>query len=312
MQGFSLSFQGYEGDLRKRQDEVRAKLLELIHYERTPSGKINVEISSEDELDGLKKRRYLVTRGEWEPQPIYEIFAPGRENGITLVTLHGHGDDPFTGIYDYVYGFARRGYRVVMPILYGKMERETKNLKPDWRDICREWSIEADALGVTLLAARLYDAHLAYDLSLELAGVDPKRIGCAGLSMGGELSLYLTATEPGIRACVSAGYLSTFAIFLLKMGGCQCYSICDWPRYFEMSDIAACVAPRPLQIQKGIDDPCFDPEDVEKAFRCLHDVYCRFGVPEACEYRTYSGSHCLNQDLADSWLRRHLNLKTRA
>jgi len=286
--------------------EIRQKLMELISYHRTPSGPLHLEKSSEDEREGLVRRRHLVSKGKWEPQPIYEILPAKRANGITLIALHGHGDDPFSGIYDYVYGLGRRGYRVVMPILFGCMERETKGMKPDWKNICREWSIEADALGTSLLGARLYDARLAYELSLQLGGVDPSRIGSVGLSMGGELSLYLAAVEPSIGACVSAGFFSSFSSLLLALRNCQCYSIRDWPRYFDMADIAACVAPRPLQIQKGMDDPCLDAADAEKAFAQLREVYSRFGAEELCHYETYPGGHCLNQDLADRWFRDHL------
>jgi len=306
MHELSLSFRGHQGDHRQRRTEVLAKLLELIGYGRVPSGAVTADLSSEEVVSGLRRRRYLVTKGSWDPQPIYEVLPPHGHNGATIVALHGHGNDPFSGIYDYVYGLARRGYRVVMPILFGTMERETKGLKPDWRDICREWSIEADVLGISLLGARLFDARLAYDLCLRLEGVDPGRIGCAGLSMGGELSLYLAAVEPGIRACVSAGFLSTFQSLLLRKRNCQCYSIRDWPRYFDMPDVAACIAPRPLQIQKGQDDGCFEASDVENAFKHLQSVYERLGVTRACEYRTYPGGHILNQDSADEWFSKHL------
>ncbi len=306
MHQFSLSFRGYTGDYDARRRQVLAKFLELIGYDRTPSGEVDLSLESKDMVDGLRRRRYLASRGDWDPQPIYEIMASGVGNGATIVALHGHGSDPFSGIYDYVYGFARRGYRVVMPILFGTMERETKGLKPDWRNMCREWSIEADCLGVSVLGARLYDARLAYDACMTLEGVDPNKIGCAGLSMGGELSLYLAALEPGIAACVSAGFLSTFESLLLRMRNCQCYSIRDWPRYFDMPDIAACIAPGPLQIQKGEDDPCFDAADVAQACAQVRSVYDSLGATRAFEYRTYPGGHILNQDLADEWFKRHL------
>jgi len=306
MHEFCLSFEGYKGDHEQRRLKVLGRFLGLIGYDRAPSGPIKTNLSSQDEVGELTRRRYLVRKGDWDPQPIYEVLPSAGDNGATILALHGHGNDPFSGIYDYVYGLARRGYRVVMPILFGTMERETKGLKPDWRDICREWSIEADVLGISLLGARLHDARLAYDLCKSLEGVDPDRIGCAGLSMGGELSLYLAAVEPGIRACVSAGFLSSFQSLLLRKRNCQCYSIRGWPAYFDMPDIAACIAPRPLQIQKVQDDGCFEAPDVESAFEHLQSVYDRLGAARVCEYRTSPGGHILNQDLADAWFRKHL------
>jgi len=306
MYQFSLSFKGFDGDLEKRQDEIRSKFLELIHYDRTPGGKLVVEKIEETEIDGLPARRYFVRKSQWDPQPVYEIPPATTPNGLTVLAFHGHGTKPFSGIYDYIPGLARRGYRVLIPILFGTMERETKGMKPDLKNMCREWEIEAHVLGPSLLGVRLYDASLSLALAMELDGVDRERIGCMGLSMGGELAIYLPAIEQRIRAIVSAGFLSTFPNFMLKIRGCQCYSIRDWPAYFDMPDIASCIAPRPLQIQKGLEDPCFDHQDVGRAFTHLKEVYQQFGVEGNTEYRSYPGKHCLNLDLADAWLREHL------
>jgi fermentation-respiration switch protein FrsA (DUF1100 family) len=296
------------GDLAGWQQKVRARLLELIDYDRTPHrAGIDIVDTASTEIDGTRQVRHLVQPGAWAPQPIYVLTpAKGALNGVTLITLHGHGNDPFAGIYTYVRELARRGYRVVMPILYGKMERETKGLRYDPRAVCASWSIDADALGTSLLGARLFDATLAYRLARQVPGVDRQRIACLGLSMGGELSLYLAAVEPQIRACVSAGFLSTFGSLLLERGNCQCYSIRDWPRYFDMPDIAGCIAPRPLQVQKGESDPCFDAQDVADAFSAVQRVYAAFGRPQAAQYVTYPGGHCLNVDLALAFLQAHL------
>lgn len=302
---FSLKFHTRNSrDLSSWQEKVRSQLLEVIDYHRTPhDAEPKIIDAASSEIEGTHQVRYLIKPGSWEPQPIYALTpANGRLNGVTLVTFHGHGDDPFGGIYTYVREFARRGYRVVMPVLYGKMERESKGLRYDPRAVCASWSIDADALGTSLLGARLFDGVLAYRLARQLPGVDRERIACVGLSMGGELSLYLAAIEPAIRVCVSAGFLSTFRSLLLERGNCQCYSIRDWPRYFDMPDIAGCIAPRPLQIQKGESDPCFDSQDVANAFAQVQRVYAAFRKQENAQYITYPGGHCLNVDKAQAFL----------
>jgi dienelactone hydrolase len=306
---FSLGFHAGRGsDLVSWQEEVRSQLLELICYHRTPyDAELKIVDVESSEIEDTHQVRYLVKPGSWEPQPVYVLTPVNRKlNGVTLITFHGHGDDPFGSIYTYVRELARRGYRVVMPILYGKMERETKGLNYDPRAVCASWSIDADTLGTSLLGARLFDGVLAYRLAGQLSGVDRERIACIGLSMGGELSLYLAAIEPDIRACVSAGFLSTFRSLLLERGNCQCYSIRDWPRYFDMPDIVGCIAPRPLQIQKGESDPCFDSQDVANAFDAVQQIYDVCSQPENAQYVTYPGGHCLNVDEAEAFLMAHL------
>lgn len=306
---FALGFRTeHRGDLAGWQGKVRSRLLELIDYHRTPhDAEPEIVDATSSEIEGTHQVRYLVKPGSWEPQPIYALTpASGMLNGVTLITFHGHGDDPFSGIYTYVRELARRGYRVVMPILYGKMERETRGLRYDPRAVCASWSVDADALGTSLLGARLFDGVLAYQLAMQLPGVDRGRVACVGLSMGGELSLYLAAIQPDIKVCVSAGFLSTFRSLLLERGNCQCYSIRDWPRYFDMPDIAGCIAPRPLQIQKGESDPCFDPQDVANAFVSVQQIYGAYGQPENVQYVTYPGGHCLHVDRAEAFLMAHL------
>ena len=306
---FLLQFRpAYATDLVGWQEKVRSKLLDLIAYDRTfHDATLQILSSESGEVEGTLQTRYVAQSGSWQPQPIYALVpASGRLNGVTLVTFHGHGDDPFTGIYAYVRELARRGYRVVMPILYGKMERETKQMPYDPRTVCASWSIDADTLGTTLLGIRLFDGVLAYRLAEQLPGVDRERIASIGLSMGGELSLYLAAIETGIRVCVSAGFLSTFGSLLLERGNCQCYSIRDWPRYFDMPDIVGCIAPRPLQVQKGENDPCFDAQDVADAFGQVQRIYAAVGQPQRAEYVTYPGDHCLHVDHAQAFLRANL------
>ena len=53
---------------------------------------------------------------------------------------------------------------------------------------------------------------------------------------------------------------------------------------YDLPDIAGCVAPRPLQ--KGVDDPFFDPADVERAFAHLQRSYDTARAPRNVEYMT--------------------------
>jgi len=311
---FACGFErAYKGDFGAWQDALRSKLLEVLRFDRTPKGSLRIVETSVRQNQGLEERRHLVEVPPWAPQPIYEIEPQGRINGVTVLAFHGHGSpDHFsrTGLYYYVHEFARRGYRVIMPILFGVMEREARGMpyasELDAKAVCASWSIEADALGTSLIGARLFDASLAYRFARELAGVDGERIAGAGLSMGAQVALYLAAVEPGVRCTVCAGFFSSFRSLLLEMRNCQCYSIVGWPQLFDMPDIAGCVAPRPLQIQKGTEDGALDPADVDRAFLKLRQIYEASGAGRNVDYVTYPGGHILNVDKAEEWFRRHL------
>jgi len=307
-----LSFANCQMDLEKWQTQVRSKLLELTYFDDIPKESWELTETTEKEVNGVLRRRHLVRYGDWEPQPIYESLpVSGKLNGITMVAFHGHGDETFCEFYNYLTELPRRGYRFITPILFGHMERQTLPLGKCFpTEYCREWMLDADKLGVSLLAMRLLDSRLAYEFALSLSEVNPEKIGCIGLSMGGELAMYLAAIEPGIKFSISAGFLSTFEGFLMgKYGGkrgCHCYSIRSWPKWFEMPDIVGCIAPRPLLALKGRTDPCFSTEDVEEAVRQVGKIYEACDASENFQYQTYPGEHCLNEDIADEWLRRFL------
>lgn len=299
-----LSFANRTTDPITWQQYVRAKLFELTQSDHIPQAYWRVLEVTESEVRGVLRRRHLIQYGSWPPQPIYELLPAGGElNGRTLIAFHGHGHEPFGGIYVYLDELPQRGYRCVMPILFGTMERQTLGLgrKPP-TELCREWLIEADRFGVSLLGLRLFEGWLAYQFALSLPGVDPRRIGSVGLSMGGQLALYLAAIEPAMRNCVCAGFLCTFDGLLIRKRNCHCYSIRDWPSWFDMPDIAGCVAPRPLLTLKGEDDACFFADDVQEAADRVAEVYRAFGPVQNFCYATYPGKHCMNVDMADQWL----------
>jgi len=213
-------------------------------------------------------------------------------------------------IYDYLHELPHRGYRCVTPILFGTMERQTHSPgNSGATDHCRDWLIKADKLGATLLALRLLDARLALGVARQTEGFDPERVASLGLSMGGELSLYLAAVEPEIRCCVCAGFFSTFEGLLMEKRNCHCYSIRDWPRWFDMPDLAGRIAPRPVLIQNGRDDPWIGSKDAAKAVRRLREIYKAFDAEEKVDYQTYPGEHCLHTELADAWLQQQFKVE---
>ena len=63
--------------------------------------------------------------------------------------------------------------------------------------------------GRLLMGERLWDCRRAVDWFTSHPRVDAARIGCAGLSLGGEMAMWLGAMDLRIAAEVSAGFLTT-------------------------------------------------------------------------------------------------------
>ena len=101
----------------------------------------------------------------------------------------------------------------------------------------------------TLMGERLWDLIRVVDLAAAQPEVDPQRIGCGGLSLGGEMAMWLAALDPRVAATVSSGFLTTMDN--MRQGHCTCWDFPGLQRRFEFADIYSLIAPRPLQCQNG-------------------------------------------------------------
>lgn len=103
------------------------------------------------------------------------------------------------------------------------------------------------------MGERLWDVIRCVDYLQSLSAVDSHRIGCAGLSLGGEMAMWLGAMDERIMATVSAGFLTTMDH--MEQGHCLCWKFDGLRELVDFADIYALMAPRPLQCQNGLLEP---------------------------------------------------------
>ena len=149
----------------------------------------------------------------------------------------------------------------------------------------------AGVLGTSIAGAVLADDLVALQVLSEQTGVDPQRLGCFGLSGGGNRSALLAALDPRIKARVVTGMMATFNSmmplyldqhsWLLNSPGLA--QLGEWPEH------AAAEARRPLLIQYGEADEPF-------RFRAsvMHTRCCRLSIgiqAPTVDRSTTSGMH---------------------
>ena len=93
----------------------------------------------------------------------------------------------------------------------------------------------------------LWDDIRTLDYLASRPEVDPNRIGCVGLSVGGYRSFMLAALDPRIKVAVDVCWMTTFARQIERHGiytmGLT-FVIPGMYRYFDMPELSAAVAPR--------------------------------------------------------------------
>jgi hypothetical protein len=121
--------------------------------------------------------------------------------------------------------------------------------------------------------------------------VDGKRIGCAGLSLGGEMAMWLAAMDERIAACVSAGFLTVMD--QMEHNHCMCWKFDGLRELVDFADIYSLIAPRPLQCQNGLLEPpgMFVVPLARQALKEIRLIYSDLGKPENVTLAVHDGEH---------------------
>lgn len=245
---------------------------------------------------------------------------------VIAVHGHGYGMDDAVGInpdgseraepqgyhQDFAIALCHRGMVVLVPELqaFGRRREPKDRADSPTSSSCREAAWWGMMLGKPLLGRRIWDVLRSIGVLQSLPEVDPQRIGIMGGSGGGAVALFAAALEPRLRAVVISNYFCTFRDSILAIEHCACNYVPGLLQDAEMYDIAALIAPRPLLIETGSDDPIFPLPGVLKAYERVRDAYIALGVPNRIDKDVFAGGHQINgakaYDFLWNWLTHEL------
>jgi dienelactone hydrolase len=226
---------------------------------------------------------------------------------------------------------ARQGYVVaVIDMFYWGERRMLLDDDPvDWRE--RRPEIPAERIAAfnqragqnePLVGRTIYSAGFTWsgvifwddvrtvDYLLTRPEVDPKRIGCVGLSVGGLRSCHLAALDDRIRAAVVVGWMASFPAQLrrhVKNSIGFTKLVPGLYRHLDYPDLASLAMPAALLVINGRQDTLFEPGGVRAAFEKLAACYRKAGHPEKLHTRLYDTPHEFNREMqaeAWAWLRK--------
>ncbi len=195
------------GEWLKRKLDLRKPWRNFLGVYDQPRGGNAVQVVREDHPEGAVRR---LVRYESEPGELVQgyLLAPDQpgQGRPGVVVLHATSDltirqpagvegpaELHIGLH-----LARRGYVVFCPECF--LWRHGKAGQPR---TAVEW-LKARHPGATGMAKMLFDASRAVDILAAQPGVDPRRLGAIGHSLGGKEALYLAAFDERVRAAVAS------------------------------------------------------------------------------------------------------------
>ncbi len=118
-----------------------------------------------------------------------------------------------------------------------------------------------------------------------------RRASAAWATRGGTITYFASCLEPRITAAMPSCYVCTFRASIGSIDHCQDNYLPGILRFFEMGDLACLIAPRPLVVVAGREDPIFPIAAVEETFAVIQAVYQAAGVPERCRLVVGDNGH---------------------
>jgi len=279
-------------------------------------------------MEGYTRERVLLRTAAGLKMPVYVLVpdraaSAGPAPAVIAVHGHGYGSREIAGLEpdgseragdaglhkDFAVALVRRGFVVAAPELLGfgdrRLEEDAANGPK--ASSCFRLAVHLLMLGKTLAGMRVFETLRALDYLQTRPEADASRIGIMGISGGGLVAGFAAAVDERVRASVVSGYASTFEASILSRNHCLDNYIPGLLAESEMPDLLGLIAPRPLFIESGDNDPLFPAPAAKLAYERLSQIYEELGARENLGADFFHGGHEIGTGAAYDWLERMLN-----
>jgi hypothetical protein len=278
------------------QVDVRAKLYQLLKMDNSLQGRGTIPFGAK-ELSRADKGTYHITEVEINSTSsrririIVTIPNSNIRSVPAVVCIGGHGSNLYSP-YDSK-TIAGQGMRKKSDSIYkgfgtvlAEMGYVTISTTVSQHKIYEK--------GRLLMAERLWDLIRCVDYLQSIPEVDDRRIGCGGLSLGGEMAMWLGAMDERIAATVSAGFLTKMD--QMEQNHCMCWKFEGLREQVDFADIYSLIAPRPLQCQNGLLEPAsqFYVPLARRAMEEIRIIYKDLDRPENVVLDVHEGGHFID------------------
>jgi dienelactone hydrolase len=311
-------------ELKTWASAARAKFVELTGFDRMTPVEPNPRQTQAVDCGNYVREHWLIDTEPDVTMPFYLLRPKGLVGPApAVICCHGHGGGKETtvgiteegnaakavAINDAALGvqFVRAGMLAFCPDARGfGQRREIDARKNPSQSSCAFLQMVGLPMGLSVIGMHAFDLARLVDHMQARDDVRPDRIGCVGFSGGGWQALAAGVVDERPACVVISGYLHPVAAPLLfRKHNCLCNMVPHLWEYFELGDLAALIAPRPLLVQTGDEDDLSGPAgpaDVQPQVDIARQAYQLLGCPEHLEFNVFHGGHRWDGVKAIPWV----------
>jgi esterase/lipase len=240
---------------------------------------LDIEVLQSEDLPTLTRRKILYSAGPGDRIPAW-LLVPKNIKGKAPAMLCLHGTSGGRGrtagvgadYPRYTLEMAERGYVTIAPDYTLLGDNQT----------------DPESLGYASGTMKGIWSHIrAVDVLVSLPEVDPDRIGCTGVSLGGHNGLFVGVFDPRLKVIVTSSGFDSFLDYMNgdPTGWCQTRYM---PRIetvygkdpskipFDFPEVLAAIAPRAIYIHAPQSDANFRVDSVKRCEAAARSVFRLF------------------------------------
>jgi dienelactone hydrolase len=301
---------------------LRQQISQFLDF-TTPQSPVPFTAHYTIQEDGYQRIRIHYSSQEGDGIPAFLLLPDGEGPFAAVLVHHQHhgqrhfGKSEVCGLVgDPLQAFgpalARQGIVVLAPdsICFEDRRRNRSGTEPDEAaDIAQHYDEMCYRLvqGDTLMRKVLSDSAQAVTLLRTHPLIDPGRIGILGHSYGGSTVLFHGSLDERIRFACSSGAACSYQHRMANQNGIEMAQVIPgFSTLFDIPDLVACFAPRPLLIVSATEDK--HSQDAERVVNTAQEKCLASGILAHFEHKRYQGGHALTQERFDAivhWLTFH-------
>jgi dienelactone hydrolase len=254
-------------------------------------------------IEGLTAEYHVIETEPGIRMPFYLLWPQEKQEKLSILIIpHGHGGGKkqmleYMG--DFIRESLKNGFLVACPDERGSGDRrefteQGDSVEQERGNSHRELLQVGIGFGKSVIGTAVWDLMRLADYLLALPQTGDF-LACAGMSGGGQQTLWFAALDERVSAAVTSGYFYGMKESLIELPhNCACNFV---PFLFEtadMGDIGALIAPRPLFIESGEKDPLNGKSGLENVLSQIEvtkRAYRLFGAGNQIVHFVHPGGH---------------------